>query len=151
MGGIGDRLSYLEQLGMMVVCSFLAALILGTIESCRSRRWKDFRFIERFEDDSVGQEVGEDRVRWWHVVLAIVIGIPMVIILVPVMIGAIPAMFISVILARLMWFRRAVRRHLRRRGVILSWFFSFAVVPLLLIQRAGRYLSGWSLTKAQKL
>jgi hypothetical protein len=145
----GDRLSCLEQLGMMVACSFLAALILGTIESFRSRRWKDFRFVDRFEDDSAVQEVAEDRVRWWQVVLAIVIGIPMAIILVPVMIGAIPAMFISVMLARLMWFRRAVRRHLRRRGVILSWLISFAVAPVLLIQRAGRYISGLSLTEAQ--
>ena len=129
-------LSYWEQFVMAVACSFLAALILCCFDSFR---WRKFKLVERFEDDSPDQPGTNDQMRWWHVIFALVFGVPLAIILFPFLLGAVPALFLATMLARFLWLRRVVRRRLYRSGVAFSWPLSFAITPFVLINRAARH------------
>jgi len=121
---------------MTVACSFLATLILC---ACDRFRWRRFTLTWSDYDDESGSENPEYRtVRWWQHVLLLILVVPLAVVIIPVAVGAVPAMMLYVLAARYRWFRRAVSRLLRQRGVVFSWLLSFFCAPPLLVHRLLR-------------
>lgn len=129
---------YIQMFTLMVACSFIATLILCSRDSFR---WRQFRF--RSSDSSGDGVTSEDTeqhegLSWWRGFLLALFILPLAVVIIPVMTGALPAMLLYVGAARYRWLRRAVRRALRRRGVVCSWLFSSLIAILVLFTRCRR-------------
>jgi hypothetical protein len=130
-------MKYWLQMGlMMAALSFVAAFILCIFDSFP---WRKFQIFSSSEEDS-GGVAPDQRLPWWQEALCIALVAPLAVIIIPVALGAVPAMILYVSIARFRWIRRAVRRLLRRRGIIFSWLLSFFVAPFVLIRRLLRYV-----------
>jgi hypothetical protein len=122
---------------LMAACSFVAALILCSFDSIP---WRQFRIFGSADDEDDSTSSSDQGLRRWQKVLCIVLMAPLAVIILPVALGAVPAMILYVTLARYRWIRRALIRLLRRRGVTLSWLLAFLVAPFILVRRLSRHI-----------
>lgn len=127
---------YVQMLVMGVVFSFLATLILCARDRFRWRRskvcWPDYN------DESASENAENRPSRWWQQALLLILVVPFAVVIIPVVLGAVAAMILYAVSVRYRWFRRAVRRLLRQRGVDFSWFLSFFLAPALVVRRVLR-------------
>ena len=138
---------YVERFAMMAVCSFLATLILAAFDVTG---WRRFRIWSRSSNEdgdcsweSSASDLNEQpKTKWWYYAIFGPLLFGLAIVLIPVALGAIPAFFIVLGIARYRWFRRAVRRLLRRRRLRYSWIASFIVAPFVGICRLVRFIKG---------
>ena len=124
------------MLVMGVVFSFLATLILCARDRFRWRRskvcWPDYN------DESASENAEYRPSRWWQQALLLILVVPFAVVIIPVVLGAVAAMILYAVSVRYRWFRGAVRRLLRQRGVDFSWLLSPPPNPCQLYESSRR-------------
>jgi hypothetical protein len=125
---------------MGVACSFIATLILCAWDSFRWRK-SNLLATATEDEDAPAQAPLHDRIPWWQIAIGIVFGLTFLVLLFPVLLGALPALCLYVFLARVNFSRRITNRALRRRHVILAWLVSFMMTPYVMFLRWRRMKS----------
>jgi hypothetical protein len=117
---------------LMAGLSFLAALILCAWDSFS---WRKFKIWDREEEDISGQAPLRSSRRWWHIALTLMFAVPLLIILLPVFVGAAPALFLATMVSRAFWSWRITYRALRRRRAIMPTFESLFIARCVTFSR----------------
>jgi hypothetical protein len=93
---------YFQHFILVAGLSFLGALILCARDSFRWRKFKPLG-VDDEDQDGTGQAPLESVTPWWQIALGILIGVPLSVVILPVMVGAIPAMLVALYVARARW------------------------------------------------
>jgi hypothetical protein len=125
---------YFQHFILMAGLSFLAALLLCAWDSFR---WRNFRpwGVDEEDGHTSGETPLEKATPRWQIALGILIGVPLSVVILPVMVGAIPAMLVALYVVRARWNWRIIYRALRRRGAVMPTFESLFVAPFVTFWR----------------
>jgi hypothetical protein len=123
---------YFQHFILMAEFSFVAALMLGVWDCFR---WRKFKIWNREEENVSGQVPLRSSRRWWHIALTLLFAVPLFIVLLPVFVGATPALFVVAAVSRAGWNWRIIYRGLRRRRAVIPTFESFFVAPFVTFSR----------------